>query len=286
MAFAPATLASLDPGQNGSPPRLSVRFAGLLGPNGPLPLHLTEYARDRLRNSGDATFVRFLDIFHHRMLSLFYRAWSSAQPAAQFDRPASDRFAAYVGSIAGIGMPSLAGRDAMPDRAKLHFAGRFACHSRHSEGLEALLSEFFKLPMRVEEFIGQWVRIPQDCQCVLTLASGAASLGMSSTIGEKVWDCQQKFRIVAGPMSMADYQRLLPGGTSLKRLMAVVDNYVGFELEWDLHLLLKNEQVPQTQLGSLGQLGWTTWLLSQPVAKDADDLVLRPLEGAPLASSA
>jgi type VI secretion system protein ImpH len=276
MTFAPATLAKFEPGAPGRPPRLGVQFAGLFGPNGPLPLHLTEYARDRMRNSGDATLVRFVDIFHHRMLSLFYRAWSSAQPTTQFDRPASDRFAAYVGSIAGIGIPSLQGRDAMPDLAKLHFAGRLVAHSRNAEGLEAMLGEFFQLPMKLHEFIGQWIDVPEDCRCVLRGILPAASLGMTTTIGEKVWDCQQKFRIAAGPMSFVDYERLLPGGQSLERLIAVVNNYVGLELEWDLHLILERDEVPATQLGTLGNLGWTSWLVSQPPSVDAADLVLRP----------
>jgi type VI secretion system protein ImpH len=238
-------------------------------------LHLTEYARERV-NAGDWTFVRFLDVFHHRMLSLFYRVWADAQPTAQFDRPDTDRFAAYIGSLAGIGMPTLQSRDAMPDLAKLGFAGRFVCQSRHAEGLQAMLGAFFELPMQIAEFVGQWLPLPDDCRCELRQGGGMAQLGFSATIGERVWDCQTKFRIVAGPMDLADYQRLLPGGESLERLMAVVKNYVGLELDWDLHLLLKQPEIPQTQLGTLGQLGWTTWLVSQPPREDADDLILRP----------
>lgn len=280
LAFAPASLVSFDDGQQGRTPRLSVAFGGLLGPNGPLPLHLTEYARDRLRNAGDPTLVRFLDIFHHRMLSLLYRAWADAQPTVQFDRPESDRFAAYVGSLAGIGLPSLKERDAMPDLAKLYFAGRLVCHTRNAEGLQAMLGEFFRLPMRLIEFVGQWLTLPDDCRCSLgggqSGGSGTAQLGVSATIGDKVWDCQSRFRIVAGPMGLADYQRLLPGGESLERLMALVRNYVGLELDWELHLLLDRGQVPPTQLGSMGQLGWTTWLISKPPESDAADLVLQP----------
>jgi type VI secretion system protein ImpH len=100
-------------------------------------------------------------------------------------------------------------------------------------------------------------------------------LGISATIGDRVWNCQTRFCIVAGPMSLADYLRLLPGGASLTRLVSVVRNYVGLELDWDLKLILRQADVPQTKLGSLGQLGWTTWLLSSPAATDAADLVLR-----------
>lgn len=273
LAFAPATLAEFRPASATAPARLAVAFGGLFGPHGPLPLHLTEYARDRVINSGDHTFVRFLDVFHHRMLSLVYRSWAEAQPTVQFDRPDADRFQAFVGALAGIGLPSLKNRDAMPDLAKLYFAGRLTCHARNAEGLQSILADFFRLPMRLVEFVGRWLRLPDDCRCVL---GSDAQLGVSTTIGESVWDCQTKFRIVAGPMSLADYQRLLPGGTSLTRLQAVVKNYVGLELDWDLHLVLKRNEVPPTSLGGLGQLGWTTWLASQPLVRDADDLVLTP----------
>jgi type VI secretion system protein ImpH len=301
LAFAPATLARCIPSKTGQQPRISVNFGGMFGPHGPLPLHLTEYARDRIINSADPTFSRFLDIFHHRMLSLVYRAWADAQPTVQFDRPESDRFSAYVGSLCGVGYTSLQNRDAMPDLAKLFFSGRLSCHARNAEGLQAMLSEFFRLPMRLVEFVGRWLRVPDDCRCVLageeqtqadpggtglTRASaspyvgaaqlGMAQLGVSATIGEYVWDCQTKFRIVAGPMSLANYQRLLPGGLSLERLQAIVKNYAGLEMDWDIHLLLDQTEVPETHLGSMGQLGWTTWLVSERPNRDADDLILAP----------
>jgi type VI secretion system protein ImpH len=99
LAFAPSTLASFRPRRGNDASRLGVYFFGMFGPNGPLPLHLSEYARDRLRNSDDPTFSEFLDIFHHRMLSLFYRAWANAQPAVNFDRPDQDRFSVYTGAF-------------------------------------------------------------------------------------------------------------------------------------------------------------------------------------------
>ncbi len=79
-AFAPSTLASMTPTSENSPARLEQFFFGLGGPNGPLPLHITEYVRERQRNNADSTSKRFLDVFHHRLLSLFYRAWAEARP--------------------------------------------------------------------------------------------------------------------------------------------------------------------------------------------------------------
>lgn len=280
LAFAPAELAALDYSAQGKPPRLSVAFIGLMGPNGPLPLHVTEYARDRQRNGHDATLVGFLDIFHHRVYSLFYRAWATAQPTTQFDRPESDRFAAFAGAFAGISSPVFRNRDAMPDLAKLFFAGRFVCHARNAEGLQAMLREFFQMPMVVDEFVGRWIAIPDDCRCRLEAVRPAAGLGVSAAIGSQVWDCQQTFRISAGPLSLSEYERLLPGGGSLKRLEAVIRNYVGLELAWEIRLILRQKEVQPVQLGQFGRLGWTSWLVSGPAAKDGDELVLRPLGAA------
>jgi type VI secretion system protein ImpH len=242
LAFAPSELTRFDAGKDGRPPRLSLAFFGLFGPNGPLPLHLTEYARDRYYNARDATFVRFVDVFHHRMASLFYRAWASAQPTASFDRPKTDRFGNYVGSLLGIGMPSMRHRDALPDLAKLRYGGRFVCQTRHPEGLVAMLRDFLKLPVELTEFVGQWVTLPEDCRCQLGKSPAVSTVGLSVTIGRKVWDCQQKFRITIGPVDRINYERLLPGGASLQRVVAMVKNYVGDELSWDVNLILRRRK--------------------------------------------
>ncbi len=112
-----------------------MHFLGLFGPDGPLPLHLTEYARDRQRNHNDPTLQRFIDLFHHRGLSLFYRAWADVRPTVSFDRPQRDRFGHYVGALIGLSTPGLRNRDAMPDLTKLHFAGLLAAQTEKRRGI-------------------------------------------------------------------------------------------------------------------------------------------------------
>jgi len=277
LAFAPSALASFKPADEGRSARLSVFFLGVFGPNGPLPLHLTEYARDRMRNSSDPTFARFLDIFHHRMLSLFYRVWANAQPTVHFDRPESDRFAVYVGSLFGLGMGSLRDRDDFPDFSKLHHAGHLVCQTRHADGLKAILADFFSLPLGVEEFVGQWLELPASWLGRLGVSAEESALGRSITIGSRTWDCQSKFQIRFGPLGLKDYEDLLPGGASLKRLKALVRNYAGEVLNWDLRLILKKEDVPALRLGGRGRLGWTTWLTRGPLPQDPPDLTLNPM---------
>lgn len=277
LAFAPSTVASFEPQTEEHPPRLSVYSFGLLGPNGPLPLHLTEYVRDRQRNSDDPTFARFLDVFHHRMLALFYRAWASAQPTVNFDRPDDDRFSVFIGSLFGLALPALRDRDAMPDMAKLHLAGQLSCQTRHADGLRAMLGEFFKVEVEVEEFVGQWLELPHGARWRLGETPETGTLGLTTTVGASIWERQRKFRIVMGPMGMEDYKRMLPDQKSLDRLTAMVRNYVGDEMMWDVKLILDKKEVPPLVLGGRGRLGRTTWLAGRPFVNDVDDLLLDPL---------
>lgn len=276
LAFAASSLASYKPGKNGRPPRLSGYFFGLFGPNGPLPRHLTEYAYDRVRNAHDPTFARFLDLFHHRMMTLFYRAWANARPAVSYDRPEADWFGVYLASLAGLGMDSLRHRDAMPDAAKLHYAGRLAGQTRHPEGLQAMLQDFFGLPARVEEFVGAWMELPENGRCRLGESPETGTLGVSTIAGSRVWGYGQKFRVIMGAMPAVDFERLLPGGESLRRLVALVRNYIGDELDWDLNLVLAKEEIPPLKLDGAGRLGWTTWLGTRQSVSDAGELILHP----------
>ena len=282
LEFAPSTIARFGQQDPQLVPRMIVHFFGTLGPNGPLPLHLTEYARQRLYHNNDATFSRFLDLFNHRMLALFYRAWASSRPTVQSDREASNRFGAHLGSLLGIGMATLLDRDDMPDRAKLYYAGRLSNQTKHAEGLRAILSDFFRMPTTIEEFVGEWVSIPPECGWKLggfQLQKGAPPMGVLGTtalLGPRVWSRQHKFRVVLGPLRHEQFRRMLPGGASLQRLVAIVRNYVGDGLHWDLRLTLLKEAVKPTKLGVEGQLGRTSWLLGDPRLMTWDDFVFDP----------
>jgi type VI secretion system protein ImpH len=272
LGFAPSALAGFEPPTELSPPRITVYHFGLLGPNGPLPLHLTEYARDRLRHHGDATFVRFLDLLQHRFIAFYYRAWAQAQPHMNLDRPADDDFAVYVGALAGVGTPALRGRDRVPDYARFHYAGFLSRHVRNADGLESILADFFGVPTRIESFVGHWLELAPAERTAL--GGKGATLGSRAVLGRAVWDRQHKFRILLGPLSLEAYASFLPGGSRLPELVDWVRTYLGFELEWDLNLTLRHDEVPATRLGGGVRLGWTSWLGQRPSTADAADLSL------------
>lgn len=276
MAFQPTALGRFSGANGEQRARLAVNFFGLLGANGPMPLHLTEYVRDRLRNGGDATLAAFLDVFHHRMVALFYRARASAEPTISLDRADQDRFAAFVGSLCGIGAPGLSERDEIGDFARLHFAGLLASRNRPAAGLVAILTAYFGLPVRLEQFVGHWLRLPPEACSRLGGAEQGNRLGQSCVLGSRVWDCQHKFRLVFGPLDYADYLRLLPGGASLGRLQAWVRSYAGLAIDWDVRLILKKEHSPPLRLGGATRLGWSSWLGATAPARDHDQLLINP----------
>ena len=275
LSFAPSALDSFVPADGERLARLQQRFFGLLGPQGPMPLHFTEYVRDRSLNHADPTLTAFLDLFHHRMISFFFRAWAENQRVVQHERADHDRFAAYIGSLFGMGMDSFLRRDHLDDTVKVHYAGRLACPTRHAEGLRAILADYFGHPTEIEQCVGRWMDIPPDSRLALGASPDTGTLGHTTIVGSRVWDCMQSFRIRMGPMGLAPFRALLPEGAHFNELRDWVRNYAGDALAWEVQLILKAEAVPQISLGTAGRLGWTTWLQSQPFDHDSDDMVLR-----------
>ncbi|MEP6872835.1 MAG: type VI secretion system baseplate subunit TssG [Burkholderiales bacterium] len=280
LSFAPASLSAVTLDTPSGIPRIEVRFFGLFGPNGPLPLHLTEYARERALHHGDLTFTRFADLFHHRLLLLFYRAWAQAQPTVSLDRPNEDRFADHIGSLIGLGTPKHRGRDAAPDHSKLFFSGHLARQARNADGLQATLAAYLRAAVSVEQFVGHWLEIPSTERTRLGAAGASgraptAQLGAGATLGGTVFDRQHHFRIHVGPLRLAAFEALLPGGSALPAVQALLAHYVSLELAWDLRLVLASADVPACRPGRYGRLGWTTWLGRRAGQGDAA-LRLRP----------
>lgn len=271
LAFAPSAVAAFEPGRGGGAPRLVQRVMGLLGPNGALPIHLTEWTRDRARNHGDAAFLRFLDVFHHRMVSLFYRAWAHAQPAVSIDRPSQDYFGRRLAALCGLGAPTLRNRDSAPDFAKLAHAGVFGRQVRNAEGLQIVLSNYFRVPVRIEEFVGHWLSIASEQHSRLGRREGFARLGEDAVLGERTWHAQSRFRVVIGPLAFRDYERFLPRGAGSRALHDFIRLYVGVEHSWEIKLVLKKAEVPLGWLGNSVWVGWSSWLGARLTERDADD---------------
>lgn len=268
LDFAPAPLARMERRADGVP-RLAVRFFGLLGPQGPMPLHFTEYVRERAHQHGDRAPAHFLDLFHHRMLGLFYRAWAQAQPVVQHDRPGADRYRAWLGAAAG-----LPARAALPAPALAYQAGLLSGRSRHAEALVKVLGQYFDVPVGVTPHAGHWLPLPAEDRSRLGFARSraeaarlpAAQLGASATAGSRVWDRQFRFRLRLGPLPLARHDGFLPGGAAWQPLLEWMRLLTSAELSWELELDLIEAQRPEPRLGARSRglagarLGVACWL--------------------------
>lgn len=245
-----------------------VRFLGMLGPQGPLPLATTAEALDWFQMRDDA-FPRFLDIFNDRFIALFFRAWADVRPIAQHERPQEDRFGDYVGSHIGLGRAIFRGLDTVPDAQKLAHAGLMAPAAKSASRLEFLLAGVLGLDAQVEEFVGTRLAVEREDRTRLGRAN--ARLGEDAMAGASVFSVSDKIRIRIRTPSFAAYERLLPAGDHARPLADLVLFYLGETLEWDMELALPARAVPPLRLNGRGALGWTCWLApSAPAEEDAE----------------
>ena len=211
---------------------------------------------------------------------MLYRAWAQAQPHVSRDRVGEDRFFTYVGAFIGTAPASLRERDTVPDLARLFHVGTLVRQVRDADGLASIIRQFFRVPARLEEFVGHWLQLAIRDRTYLGRDSKA--VGMSAVLGGRVWDHQSKFRIHLGPLTFAQYESFLPSDrsacghrhTPLRQLVDWVRFYLCLELDWDVRLHLKKAEVPALKLGVQGKLGWTTWLGTRTSDTDAADLYL------------
>ena len=184
-----------------------------------------------------------------------------------------DNLQRQVAALSGFADTTMLGADAMPDLSKRFFAGLLSSGPKNAEGLRAILEHFFEAKFTIQQFVGQWLTLEKDD----TWQLGRTALGRGTSVGRKVWSRDSKFRIQIGPLDLNDYQRLLPGRGAIERMEAIVRNYVGDRLAWDVQLILKAEQVPQARLGTNVGLGYNSWMGSRiGTHRDADDLILTP----------
>lgn len=267
LAFTAGWLTSIRPTEDGIRDRIAVGFFGLMGANGPLPHHITEYIRDRVRNARDGALSAFLDLFHHRLISLYYRVWASSQPAVSRDRPDQDRFADQVAALIGLARQRpRAGHSRLLDDVKLFHASPFLSGARPPQGLEAIVSDCFGVATRVIEFFPEWVDIPAIHCSHLSAPPVQANkdlsrLGCGARLGTRIWERQHKFRLVLGPLDIGRMPGFLPSGKALPQLRALVHSYVGDELGWDLSLIVARRDLLPLRLGSSAALGIATYLV-------------------------
>ncbi|MFN8927424.1 MAG: type VI secretion system baseplate subunit TssG [Rhodospirillales bacterium] len=255
------------PARAGAPPVLVTPLLGLLGHHGPLPDWLTEEIGQRARRGDQAT-TAFLNLFDHRLLSLFYRARARSRFAFGYVPPDRSPAAGYVYSMLGLGTPKLLGRMGVADRALLRYAGLMAGRTRSGAALERLLSDHLRLPVRIRPLTGRWLEIDPAERTRLGRTGANARLGAGATVGSRVWDVESCFTLEFGPLAYADHLSLLPGGDRHGPAVALTRLFAGETLEFRLEMRIRAAEVPRLKVSASdgARLGWTAFLRTSDAA--------------------
>jgi type VI secretion system protein ImpH len=252
-----------------------VNFMGMVGVSGVMPVHYTELVLERLRY-GDTAMWAFLDIFTHRAVSLFFRAWEKYRFPVGYER-GKDAFTDYLFDFTGLGMESLRGRMSLEDESLLPYGGLIAQKPHSAVALAQILSDYFGVKAKIDQFFGQWLDL--DAESITKLGTANSALGTSAIIGTRIWEQQSKFRVVLGAVDFKEFQAFLPNGTAHESLKSIIRFMVSLELDFDVQLLLKAKQVPGCVLTTRAKrrpmLGWTSWLKTKPFKQDDGQVVLQ-----------
>jgi type VI secretion system protein ImpH len=246
---------------------------------GVLPYAYSELILERLR-AKDKSLQSFLDIFNHRLLSLFYRAWEKYRFPVTYRLGDEDRFTHYLLDLIGLGTPGLQERQAIPDDAFLHYVALLGEQSRSASALETILHDYFEVPVEIEQFTGAWYRLDRSTQCCMKDDDEVSQqLGKGAVVGDEIWDQQSRVRIKLGPMPLAQYCDFLPDGSAFEPLRAITKFFSSGEFDFEVQLLLNRAEVPGCDIGYEGdispRLGWVTWLKSAPLGRDPGDTILK-----------
>lgn len=262
LRFSPADIRRIEPPEADSKTaRMVVNFMGLYGVSAPTPVYLTEL----IAFAGDdaAPLVDFLDIFNHRLLSLYYRAWLKYRFPYRYEAGAKDAFSSYVFSFVGLGDPLTHPLTELPVPRLLKYVGLGAPQTRPPISLQRLLVDYFDgLPVTIREFVHRWVTIPLDQ--LNRIGRANSSLGVDLSVGSRVPDRDGKIRIEVGPVGFKDYLELLPGTKKFHDMCALVRFWSFERYDFDIQIEVKREEVPPSQLTaeSPPQLGRTSWAVT------------------------
>lgn len=276
-SFPPSEVYALER-EDGAPPRLVVNFLGLTGPQGVLPLEYSELVAERVRQR-DHALRDFLDLFNHRILSLFFRAWERTHAVGAEPGSGDDALQDHLLDLVGLGTPGLAGRLGLPPAAVPFYVGLLTIPTRPAVALELLIEDYFGVSASVEQFVGGWYSIDEASQCALgDETTPSSQLGIGAVAGDEIWDLQARARVRIGPLPRAQYDSFLPTGRAYEELRALTRFFTGEQVDLELQLVLARDEVPPVSLGLDEQaatpLGWCTWLRSRPFTRDASDTIL------------
>tara|TARA_R110001583_G_scaffold195441_1_gene373605 strand:+ start:5913 stop:6968 length:1056 start_codon:yes stop_codon:yes gene_type:complete len=286
LGFAPSQLEAVKPvrddAQDSEMPmavravELTPSFIGFLGIHGSLPAHYTEQVIESLRMAGDRGAHAFFDLFSNRVVAQFYLAWRKYKLALMYEHDRRRHFLPQVLAFCGLGQDGLRDRlnqapGAIDDESLAHLAALIRQRPVSGTALQRVLSSYFRVAVRLEQFVGRWYRLEAP-QCA-RLGQANAMLGHDVLLGERVWQCDLRVRIFLGPLPLSTYRAFLPGSERAAAMKKLLQLLTGLRLEYEVRPVLKAEDVKPCRLSGrpVYRLGFDSFVCSRPAASDRSD---------------
>ena len=294
MAFPASAVHDIRRVDSSQPAQMIIAFMGLTGTQGVLPLCYTEQILEH-KAAKDNALAAFLDLFNHRLVSLFYRAWEKHRPAVLFEMAAArkqqpDPVTQYLFDLIGMGTPGLRGRIGIRDESLLLYAGLIAQRPHSATAVRGILRDYFAVPVEIDQCVGSWYELEDVDRCYLSSEGERNQLGVGAFIGDEVWDQQARFRIRVGAVGLERFKEYLPDSPAMAKFVGLTRFLIGQSMVFDVQVFLSADEVPYFRLDDEGfrsddggvdppvksdsvRLGWIGWLKTTTFATDAGDSV-------------
>jgi type VI secretion system protein ImpH len=266
MSFAPREVSDVRQTLNArrqlSEITIFCRHFGLFAPYGPLPIHITEHARNEALSKRNQAFEHFAGILSQRMAILYYRAWAQMQVAVGHDRASENPFMRHLRQVAGLASQQTLNPHV--DRIRQCFPGVYLPGRGSLRKLQEILSQYFAVPIRIEARKGLWIDDARNEQ-----NQRMGRLG-STRIGRRFFDVQHSLRLSIGPVSDPQYLDFQRNSERITTLVRICHDFVRHRMVLDVQLIIRTSPDMACRLGG-GTLSRHCWL------KPASVLSIQPI---------
>lgn len=277
LSFPASDIQSVTEPEGGGVPEIRITMLGLTGVAGVLPQYYTQLVLEQ-QGAGGRSLDAFLNIFNHRLAYLYYYAWEKSRFPAALDRTGSDPLRQILLALAGVPPAPMPSPGGLPHEFFARFVSLLALQPRSGEALRTILSDYFEVPVDVQQYKGAWYRLEGVSLTRLDDQDSISSqLGYGVVAGEDYWSLDSMAGLRIGPLSRTVFEKFLPGGEWHTILREICRFFSRDEIAFEVQLVLNRLEVPACRLdsGSPLQLGWTTWMKSKAFKVDPDDVVFR-----------
>jgi len=273
LGFGPGDISSLSDDKDDDLLEVRVNFFGLYGPASPLPPSFTERIIEDEKTP--APVEDLMDLFNHRLISLLHVIWRKYRYYLRYEEGGMDPLSKRFLALCGFPIEDRSHIGQISRSALLPHVGLLALYSSSAGVVSSTISNFFKVPCHIREYVPRTVQIDSESRSLLGRRNHR--LGEDIILGDQVDDNLGKFRVCLGRADFGVIAPFLPDGARHGQLSEILSMTNREPLDWDIEFDFKPDTIPMGQLGE-ARLGWTSWLQADDPGDLESTVCIAPVE--------